>query len=1567
MGLIASSILVKYSLLNSSGSLIYAGSSSNSLRLWGAQLELAEYSDQILDNFINHFRYTRTTGIEANFISTRLGYGYAPDSILIGGSSGTRSGMDGLENTALYLNKYSQRGVDTGTGNVVTISNISSLAITSGLAFFIDASQTASYSGVNNVWRDLSSNAYPAYVYGNSTFITSNNIGIFANTLQFNSTSNGQVSIPNNQLTGIGYVSVPSIPDSFWQSSWSVSAWVNFNLVNRSQAGKAPDAFGQWDNSIVSHGFGSSNAGLHLHERGGRAYFGLYANDYYGSTDLSANTWYNITWTYNRPLQQTQIYLNGTAETLTYTGSTSGAYVGTGNNTAIGLATAFLPTVAPMNGQISKVAFYNRVLNSSEVALNYAATAPAYSSYTVVSSTNLLINSQNILGGGWGSAFVNVTSGLTANYQAPDGSYTAFQLTDTSPASDLGQFSQTMVVAPSSSNAYTLSLYVKKVNYPQIDLYAFWYTGGNTRGVYMNYNFDTDTIRGNYAETFSVFPYNIGRQVLSNGWVRIYMTAVDVDGRNQTLEYRIYPTTRDYPISNNLVGSVLVWGPQVTQVSYKNLALYSTNVGAAAWATGNNLNNVPLIAATYAPDGNFTADGITFWGPAGGGSYRYQYFNTGRDLTGQIFTFSAWVWSSSAGKKIGLRIDNQTNGGDQSASSLTLTTTPTRYTISRAFNSATQGLEIGFDNRAALGGDDTTGVVYIWGTQLEQSTFASPLLRTSSTVATSYPTVSPTGIPFYIGTTASAITYAPVSSGANLFLYSNTLNNSAGWTTSFGTISSTLVTAPDGTNTAYQFTESGDGSLNQHLFSQNIGTVSVGQPYTFSAYLKAVPNTPVRLVSLTYNGGGYPLFDLVSGTVVTAGNFSSASITAVGNGWYRCTVQGAAFSVTGAFYIIPFTSSISAQQVYSGNGQSGFYVWHPQLTSSITQQNFYVATTSAIIGYQAATSVVVGLGAIVTSNVIASTSYTLTTSILTDVLTGADYDRVYTGQAEKLTFNTQFNLRDTEAIRTDLRNIPSAAKYDAQAIMGINVARKTAVTFDLNQYQPLTGDNIYYNALDWFSEAPRSRRARKSVGAETAKVFINKQFDETKFIPRIKKLDALRVMGLEPINKTSSTVDLARYTPLRSSDVTYYKSYDWYSLTPRSQYAKLAYGIGDGSPYITDNMQFIADGLLYAETKAFYEIQTMGFGASTQTSRLAGRTDPETMNMVIQSNIKRGVYREITIDNQPFTSSDAATIMDAFVNRTNRTWYQLTPYYSDNRYSRIRDGEGGADNVRVGGYWAGIRVSSSDQEKLSITLVQSPRSDSSTATEYLTKYDTRIARAGAAINQTVVRTNKLLYSETLTNSAWTTTGATVLSSLTTLSPSLAYRSVVYDADQLADVLVSSKNNYYGRRWYLITPLATRTAFSSSGIAVVIPSSSNTQHGISTTVINTDGTDNWFSLGMYVNTSGGITRVRLDAGVQNGIPHSADFDLSSQAVLTSTNVNFAAVVPQGNNWYLVKIMGPVDNSMTSSYDVRGLAETISIKDNLALNSALFNLGNTDLQVLFGTGDLNQQDNTEDLLI
>ena len=159
-----------------------------------------------------------------------------------------------------------------------------------------------------------------------------------------------------------------TIPDSFWQNSWTVSVWVNFNKL---QAVKG------LDNAIVGHGSGIVSGGLHLGERGGWAYFGFYSDDFAASvTPLVANTWYNlvfvhdIEWSPGDSLRE--IYVNGI-----FNGNRLNIpYVGTGSNTQIGQY-PWAPTYK-MFGAISSVSFYNRALTATEIALNYKSTKGRY-------------------------------------------------------------------------------------------------------------------------------------------------------------------------------------------------------------------------------------------------------------------------------------------------------------------------------------------------------------------------------------------------------------------------------------------------------------------------------------------------------------------------------------------------------------------------------------------------------------------------------------------------------------------------------------------------------------------------------------------------------------------------------------------------------------------------------------------------------------------------------------------------------------------------------------------------------------------------------------------------------------------------------------------------------------------------------------------------------------------------------------------------------------------------------------------------------------------------------------
>jgi hypothetical protein len=217
--------------------------------------------------------------------------------------------------------------------------------ITSGLVLSLDAADKNSYPGSGTTWTDLSGNNSNGTLSG-SVLPT------------YNTANNGSIAFSGG-ANSTTYISEYSIPDSFWNAaSWTVSAWVKFNVVNTG---------GTNDNAIIGHGSsGGQNLLLHLGERTAKVQFGMYSNDLTGTIPLSANTFYNIIWAYNRGSGLKQIYLNSILDTSAI-GTT---YAGTGTNTRIGSYSAGFFGLC-LNGNLYNIQLYNRVLSATEVAQNY--------------------------------------------------------------------------------------------------------------------------------------------------------------------------------------------------------------------------------------------------------------------------------------------------------------------------------------------------------------------------------------------------------------------------------------------------------------------------------------------------------------------------------------------------------------------------------------------------------------------------------------------------------------------------------------------------------------------------------------------------------------------------------------------------------------------------------------------------------------------------------------------------------------------------------------------------------------------------------------------------------------------------------------------------------------------------------------------------------------------------------------------------------------------------------------------------------------------------------------------
>ena len=72
-------ISAKLLILDDSSNVSYAGNTSNSIWVWGAQLELEQNFEETSQNYHN-FRYIRTTGSQASALSSRFGLDANRDS-----------------------------------------------------------------------------------------------------------------------------------------------------------------------------------------------------------------------------------------------------------------------------------------------------------------------------------------------------------------------------------------------------------------------------------------------------------------------------------------------------------------------------------------------------------------------------------------------------------------------------------------------------------------------------------------------------------------------------------------------------------------------------------------------------------------------------------------------------------------------------------------------------------------------------------------------------------------------------------------------------------------------------------------------------------------------------------------------------------------------------------------------------------------------------------------------------------------------------------------------------------------------------------------------------------------------------------------------------------------------------------------------------------------------------------------------------------------------------------------------------------------------------------------------
>jgi hypothetical protein len=459
-------------------------------------------------------------------------------------------------------------------------------------------------------------------------------------------------------------------------------------------------------------------------------------------------------------------------------------------------------------------------------------------------------------------------------------------------------------------------------------------------------------------------------------WIRLYKTtsgnsSVDNVSVKAVTAVGTYPKRSAtfaeffaYTAASTTARTYIENGGTLRNMEYnQNLVLQSQTFDSATWTKSSN--TAITANSTTAPDGTTTADTLTH--SASGQYYLQQnptlpidrvvmscyakanttnYFlmdiNTGGTYAYAVFELTGsgtMTQSASFGYTLhSTAISSEGSGWYRCQMIVTITNAPS-YLL-QAVNSGTPTVP-SFGLANVVNGNS----VYIWGAQCEPGTAISSYKAT--TTATS-------------GVNAPRFTWINgkrqlrlENAGTNLCRQSENLTTTP-WSTGSLTVTANSIAAPDGNTTADTLTATGASG-----FVYDTGeTVTSGQTYTASLYAKA---GTVSYLSFSYGSGAnisHRTFHLsgsgaISNTGYDAGHTGqSATITALANGWYRCTLTSTVNATSAGHILGPASTSTpvinsNGINTNTANGNT-VYVWGAQLENSAFATDYIPTTTASV-------------------------------------------------------------------------------------------------------------------------------------------------------------------------------------------------------------------------------------------------------------------------------------------------------------------------------------------------------------------------------------------------------------------------------------------------------------------------------------------------------------------------------------------------------------------------------------------------------------------------------------------
>ena len=359
--------------------------------------------------------------------------------------------------------------------------------------------------------------------------------------------------------------------------------------------------------------------------------------------------------------------------------------------------------------------------------------------------------------------------------------------------------------------------------------------------------------------------------------------------------------------------------------------------------SGWGLEGGTITGGFSAPDGSLTA-------------FKYVQSSSGGLYSNSLFTDSSVKTLSIYIKSVDQTSYSATIGNGVNSGVIVANVTPTWQRISASPTTATSSMSLYLYAIGNVGG------VMVWHPQGETGDIATEYIPTTTVAVSVGMFANIPRIDYSNG--CGSLLLEPQRT--NLALYSSEFDNAA-YSLTESSITANASTSPDGTENADKLVEAATSNI--HRVGQGSISVTSGQVYTFSFYVKAAERDELELQrintsGIVFNSISVTTADLTNGTLSVGSNVTASNIASVGDGWYRISISLTAIATGSGGLNIGMEKDGNVS--YVGDGVSGVYLYGFQCELG-SYPTSYIPTSGTATTRLQDTSSTTGLSSVINS------------------------------------------------------------------------------------------------------------------------------------------------------------------------------------------------------------------------------------------------------------------------------------------------------------------------------------------------------------------------------------------------------------------------------------------------------------------------------------------------------------------------------------------------------------------------------------------------------------------------